>query len=219
MGGTLWMETVKAVPNLAVALLTLTLGWLVGNRLTARWDERKKRRELDLLALGAFYEAYGQFCSIWKSWDGAPASFREDDRFQAEMLSRAAEAEGKVESLLVRLASEHSLSQRECTLLGCFRQAFQSLRKSIQRKVPLQSRIYKSGTREIVAHRWTSADAPPYLAFKALAGFTSDLMSNSSLSSREPESSFIALRRITSNALERTWVDETFQLLSPGSRT
>ncbi|MEU6711041.1 hypothetical protein ABZ897_06130 [Nonomuraea sp. NPDC046802] len=116
VGTGMWTEMLKAVPNLVVALITLSLGWLVGLRLTARWDERKKRRELDLLALGAFYEAYGQFCAIWKSWDGAPDSLRQDDPFQTEMLRRAVEAEGKVESLLVRLASERSLSQQECTV-------------------------------------------------------------------------------------------------------
>src|SRR4051812_46069201 len=108
----MWTEVLKAVPNLVVALITLSLGWLVGLRLTARWDERKKRRELELLALGAFYEAYGQFCAIWKSWDGAPDSLRQDDPFQSEMLRQAAEAEGKVESLLVRLTSERPLSQQ-----------------------------------------------------------------------------------------------------------
>ncbi|WP_396795697.1 mechanosensitive ion channel family protein [Microbispora sp. H13382] len=30
MGATLWAESVKAVPNLVVALLTLALGWFVG---------------------------------------------------------------------------------------------------------------------------------------------------------------------------------------------
>lgn len=219
MGASLWTEMLKAVPSLVVALVTLSLGWLVGHRLTARWDERKKRRELDLLALGAFYDAYGQFCSIWKSWDGVSASLREDDQFQSEMLSRAAEAEGKVESLLVRVASERSLSERECLLLGCFRQAFQSLRKSIRRKVPLQSRVYAADSRDIVARPWTSSEDSPYLAFKALAAFASDLMSKSSRSRSEPESSFSALRQITSNALERTWVDESFKLLGIESRS
>jgi hypothetical protein len=59
MGSAPWAEMVKAVPNLVVALLTLSLGWFVSNRITARWDERKKRRELDLIALGAFYEMPG----------------------------------------------------------------------------------------------------------------------------------------------------------------
>ncbi|MEU6711039.1 hypothetical protein ABZ897_06120 [Nonomuraea sp. NPDC046802] len=110
------------------------------------------------------------------------------------------------------------LGSSKTTLLSCFRQAFQSLRKSIRRKVPLQSRIYAAGTLEIVAHRWTSSEARPYLAFKALAGFTSDLMSKSSRSSSTPKASFISLQQITSNAQERTWVDETFQLLNLGRR-
>ncbi|MGW0586376.1 hypothetical protein [Streptosporangium sp. NPDC002607] len=219
MGSTLLAETVKTIPNLVVALLTLSLGWFVGNRLTARWDERKKRRELDLLALGTFYEAYGQFCAIWKLWGGTPNSLMEDDQFRADVLKQAAEVEGKVEALLVRLASERSLSERECVLLGCFRQGFQSLRKSIQRKDPLRSRIYRAGGPEITAYPWTSSDAPPYLAFKALAGFAADLMSRNSRSNIEPGAASIALRQITSNDLERTWVDKTFTLLSLESHT
>ncbi len=35
----LWEATVKAVPTLGVALLTLLLGWLVGTRITSRWEE------------------------------------------------------------------------------------------------------------------------------------------------------------------------------------
>ena len=132
MGSALWAEMIKAVPNLVVALLTLSLGWFVSNRITARWDERKKRRELDLIALGAFYEIYGQFFAIWKLWSGARKGLPEDDEFRREVLERSAEAEGRLESLLVRVASERNLSDRDCTLLGCFRQGFQSLRESIR---------------------------------------------------------------------------------------
>lgn len=105
MGSALWAETVKAIPNLVVALLTLSLGWFVGNRLTAHWDERKKSREMDLLALGVFYEIYGRFFAIWKLWSGVFTSLPPDEEFRRGLLERAAEAEGRLESLLVRLAS------------------------------------------------------------------------------------------------------------------
>jgi uncharacterized protein with ACT and thioredoxin-like domain len=64
----LWEATVKAVPTLGVALLTLLLGWLVGTRITSRWEEDKKRRELRLEALSRFYELYGEFYAVWKLW-------------------------------------------------------------------------------------------------------------------------------------------------------
>ncbi|TKK90424.1 hypothetical protein FDA94_05325 [Herbidospora galbida] len=145
---------------MVVALLTLCLGWFVGNRLTARWDERKKRRELDLVALGVFYEIYGQFFAIWKLWSNAPAGLSDDDDFRRELLDRAAETEGKLKSLLVRLASERSLSDRDCTLLGCFRQAVQSLRASIQEKASLRSRITQAGGQEVIAYPWLGSEAP-----------------------------------------------------------
>ncbi|GAA0379452.1 hypothetical protein GCM10009530_32600 [Microbispora corallina] len=213
MGATLWVESVKAVPNLVVALITLVLGWLVSNRLTARWDERKKRRELDLLALGVFYEVYGEFFAIWKTWSNAPKSLHEDDDFGRTLLDRAAETEGKLESLLVRLASERKLSDRDCTLLGCFRQAVQSLRESIREKTELRSRVTWHG-RPLVAISWYGSDAPPYLAFKALAAFAADLLSKSSDPDTKAETAYSALKKITSNRLERIWLEEASRLLA-----
>ena len=214
MGSTLWTESVKAVPNLVVALLTLSLGWFVGNRLSARWDERKKRRDLDLVALGVFYDIYGQFFSIWKLWSNAPKGLPDDDDFRRALLNRAAETEGKLESLLVRLASERRLSDRDCTLLGCFRQAVQSLRESIQEKEPLRSRITQQGSSQVISLPWYGSEAPPYLAFKALAAFAADLLSKSSDLDTKAETAYSALRKITSNSLERTWIDTASELLT-----
>ncbi|WP_169983779.1 hypothetical protein [Microbispora sp. H10836] len=220
MGATLWAESVKAVPNLVVALLTLALGWLVGNRLTARWDERKKRRELDLLALGVFYEIYGEFFAVWKLWNNAPMRVRDDDGFHRTLLDRAAETEGKLESLLVRLASERKLSDRDCTLLGCFRQAVQSLRESVREKADLRSRVIWRG-QQVISIPWYGSEAPPYLAFKALAAFAADLLSKSSDLDTRAETAYSALKMITSNRLERTWLQEASVLLPlddlPGS--
>lgn len=64
------LEIIKAILNLAIALLTLGSGWIVGNRISAKWDERKKRRELDLPAFNSFYSIYGNFFAVWKIWDG-----------------------------------------------------------------------------------------------------------------------------------------------------
>jgi hypothetical protein len=214
MGSTLWAETIKAVPNLIVAVLTLSLGWFVGNRLTARWDERKKRRELDLVALGVFYDIYGQFFAIWKLWSNALASLLDDDDFRRSLLDRAAEIEGKLESLLVRLASERTLSIRDCTLLGCFRQAVQTLRESIREKEPLRSRIIQPGGQEVISMPWHGSDAQPYLAFKALAAFAADLLSKSSNLDTTAQTAYSALKKITSSELERTWVEEASKLLA-----
>jgi hypothetical protein len=214
MGLTLWTETIKAVPNLIVAVLTLCLGWFVGNRLSARWDERKKRRELDLVALGVFYDIYGQFFAVWKLWSNAPTALRDDDDFRRELVDRAAEIEGKLESLLVRLASERNLSDRDCTLLSCFRQAVQSLRESIREKAHLRSKTIQPGDHRVISALWYGSDAPPYLAFKALAAFAADLLSKSSNLNTKTQSAYSALKKITSSDLERTWVEETSKLLA-----
>ncbi len=51
-------EVWKATLSLAVALVTLGLTWFVGNRVTAFWSERQKRRELELSSPTAFIPAY-----------------------------------------------------------------------------------------------------------------------------------------------------------------
>lgn len=214
MGSALWAETVKAIPNLVVALLTLSLGWFVGNRLTAHWDERKKRREMDLLALGVFYEIYGQFFAIWKLWSGVLTSLPPDEEFRRGLLERAAEAEGRLESLLVRLASERKLSARDCTLLGCLRQGFQSLRESVRDSEDLRSRLYRKSDQKMLTLTWSGSEVPPYMAFKALAAFAADLLSKNSSAGSKLDTASSALKLITSNDLEGTWVDEAFTLLA-----
>jgi hypothetical protein len=57
----LCLATVKATPTLVVALITLILSWLLGNRIATRWEEVKKRRALELEAPGISYQLYGQF--------------------------------------------------------------------------------------------------------------------------------------------------------------
>lgn len=70
------------------------------------------------------------------------------------MLDRACEAEGSLESTLVRLACERSLGARDVELLGRFRQLYQRLRESIRDDRPLA---------------WDHAEHPEYVAFKTLA--------------------------------------------------
>ncbi|MEU9887911.1 hypothetical protein [Sphaerisporangium sp. NPDC051011] len=213
LGQQLWAESIKAIPSLVVALLTLAVGWVVGNRLTAKWDERKKRRELDLQALGAFYAAYGKFTAIWRLWDGGRSEPPSGEDFRREVLEQAARVEGELESLLVRITAERTLSDRDCTLLGCFRQGFQSLRRSITAERRLRSRIRHPRTHQLVEIWWDSSDSPPYLAFKALSGHVADLLSKDLAPAAKPLASFEALAKITANGWERTWVDETFRAL------
>jgi hypothetical protein len=51
------------------AVLTSVLAWFVGTQVAYRWDEVKRRRELDLAALNDLYESAGGF-----SLDRVPSS-------------------------------------------------------------------------------------------------------------------------------------------------
>ncbi len=134
----LWEATVKAVPTLGVALLTLLLGWLVGTRITSRWEEDKKRRELRLEALSRFYELYGEFYAVWKLWSIHKKSTQylptheRESKTTWELLERAAEVEGGFESLLVRVTQERILDPIDIQNLARFREGYQSLRESIR---------------------------------------------------------------------------------------
>ncbi|MGA3240204.1 MAG: hypothetical protein ABSG03_28340 [Bryobacteraceae bacterium] len=50
-----WHEAIKAAYSIAGAVVVLALGWLVGSRLTYRWNVRQKSREFQLSASQQFY--------------------------------------------------------------------------------------------------------------------------------------------------------------------
>src|SRR4051812_4936981 len=129
---------------MATALLTVALtsvlAWLIGTRITYRWDEVKRRRELDLAAVASFYRYYGAFLKVWRIWNShkigsafcpAPADV------QWQCLQSASEVEGDLEGLLVKIASERRLTDRDLELLGCFRESFHCLRECIREDKPL----------------------------------------------------------------------------------
>ena len=49
------IELLKAGLNLSITLVTLGLGWLIGQRLTVRWNLIQKRRETDITNVQQFY--------------------------------------------------------------------------------------------------------------------------------------------------------------------
>jgi hypothetical protein len=61
------IESVGA-PLLTVAV-TLGGGWLVTTRVTDRWEQVKKSRDMDLAARQDFQRLYGELVAIWKTWD------------------------------------------------------------------------------------------------------------------------------------------------------
>jgi len=171
-------------PKLITTLIFLGLGWVIGKQLTVLWSRRQKQNEQDLDAARDFHGLYGEFFALWKLWNyyvrdlGAEA-LPGASRWQ--LLDRACASEAKLESTLVRLASEKSLTGKDIDTLGRFRQRYQQLRESIRDNVPLE---------------WDHSEHPDYMEFKALAPQVVAIIVGSGRVRRE------LLTKITSNIYE-----------------
>lgn len=187
----LTLETIKFLLNLLVAVTTLSLGWLVGQRLTHNWNIRQKRKELDLSNAKEFQSLYGEFFAVWKLWNYLRKDIGESKLPGAsrwELLKRACSAEASMEATFVRLASERNLSEDQIEALGQFRQLYQQLREAIRDDLPLN---------------WNRSEHPDYVNFKKLGvQITHFIMSESQLdvSTEKHEQ---ALKEITSNRREK----------------
>jgi hypothetical protein len=140
---------VQEIPKVLSALIVAALAWIVGSRITAGWDMRKKRGEFDILLANDFYSAVASFKTVAREWEalfrGKDASA---DRYEAnvwetaraELAKRALETESKLESILLKLVTEgvgrddlnDSEKNRRQRSLSLFRLAFRTLRESIE---------------------------------------------------------------------------------------
>ena len=185
------LELLKAALSLGVAIITLALGWFVGQRLTMRWNLRQKQREFDLSAANDFHRLYGEFFAVWKLWNYSLAAPGNGTITRSDLLIRASAAEGGIESLLVRLCASRELSPDDVRAVACFRQGYQSLREAI-----------------VDNHRldWGSSSHPEYLAFKKLATYLALLtVSDASPTTEIAKRRAKALVSITSNEWEGRW--------------
>ncbi|MDI1483450.1 hypothetical protein [Polyangium sp. y55x31] len=174
-------------------IVTLLLAALFGQRMAAYWALRQKRRELVLAAVAEFYRLYGEFFATWKLWNSALRQKPEGptDETRQALLGRAAQAEGGVETIVMRVATERSLDARERLVLGCFRQGYQSLREAIRDNRNLD---------------WFSSNHPKYVAFKKLACEAAQIVAMSDAGARPPaDRAAEALLAITSNDWEERW--------------
>jgi len=174
--------------------VTVLLAWLVGQRLSAKWAERQKSRELAILAANEFYRIYGEFFAIWKLWnslrksDSLRKSGLGDDSNRLQLLERATKAEGSMEALLVKLSTERHLGVHDIRNIGEFRQLFQLLRPAIRTGVSLG---------------WNNSDHPQYVAFKERACAMASIIASADRSSLpDPKTASIALLEMTSNRWE-----------------
>lgn len=130
------IELFKSGLSLIVAFLSLGASWFVGKRLTAYWNLRQKRWELNWATLHAFHAVYGEFKEIVKIWrlvkkpTARAIPVQQEERWV--LLKRACALESKSEALILRATSERFLKPEELDVLGLFRQAMQSIRESIR---------------------------------------------------------------------------------------
>lgn len=192
------IEIIKALLNVIVAISTLIFGLFVGKRLAVYWAIRQKRKEIELNSLNQFYELYGEFFSIWKLWNWLKENKKENSPAYKEkhweLLNRACIAEAKVETILLKITSERYLSKEDITNLGRFRQAYQSLRKSIRH----DSRI-----------DWFYSEHPEYLSFKKLSVSVASLLRIDTIFQEKlpnPKEGFKAFKKVTSNIWENNWL-------------
>jgi len=174
------------------AALAAILAWVVGQRISARWSVWQKRRESSLVAVSEFGRLYGEFFSIWKLWNYSLHDDVETPKdVQWHLLERAASAEAAVESLLVRLTCQTSMTSREVETAGKFRQAYQQLRQVIRDGDKLD---------------WSRHDHPEYVAFKRLAVAFALLLATMDQKGQPSEhQASRALLDITSNRWESNW--------------
>jgi hypothetical protein len=172
------------IPRLATYLLFLGLGWLIGKRLSVVWSREQKEREQDLDAARDFHALYGEFFSLWKLWNYFVRDLGQEALPGASrwnILDRACKSEARLESLLIKLASEKPLTDEEIEKLARFRQRYQHLREAIRDNVPLA---------------WDHSEHPQYYDFKKLAPQVAAIIVRSDRARRD------ALIKITSNFYE-----------------
>src|SRR4029079_7289214 len=126
-------STAIELPKLVTTLVLLGLGWVIGKQLTVLWTRRQKQNEQDLDAARDFHALYGDFFALWKlgnyyirdlGADALPGASR------WQLLDRACKSEAKLESTLVRLASQKELTGNDIGTLGRFRQRYQQENRS-----------------------------------------------------------------------------------------
>jgi hypothetical protein len=183
---------ITLIAPLLAAFVAGLVAWSLVPRAQYRWEKVKKHRDLDLEAVREFHRLYGEFVSAWKLWNTPfkrPTSFEMSPQLADDCLRRAAAVEGGIESLLVKVAAERQLDDRDIDVLGATRQAFQSLRDAIRQGLEL---------------KFWSSEEEHYVALKTLAAYTYVLLGNTPRLDSQPTNlkAAINLGKITSDEYE-----------------
>jgi hypothetical protein len=162
---------------------------------TAFWSERQKRRELELSLANSFYSHYGEFRTVWRLWNWYLHTLASNaDAFcktRSEILDRACRAEGGMEAVLLKVASERNLDDAARRNLGNLRQAFQVLRERIEEGLPVS---------------YGASEHEDYLEFKRLATWFGTLLAAGPAATvPHADEAYDAFREITHNKYEPRW--------------
>ncbi len=180
--------TLELVKTIVPIFVTLGVGWVIGDRIAVHWAIRQKRKELQLTVASDFEEIYGKFYSIWKMWNYFLAHQMktigkiEDLKTYFDILDRACDTNGRVEVIILKLASEFVLNEEEINIISTFRKSFRILRRSIrdQKEIP-----------------WNSSKHPDYVEFKHAASTISNIITQNGLfrmpSRKEASDNFIKI--------------------------
>ena len=105
------LTTVPEVSNLLLelmkfgfSLLLLAAGWLIGERIIAGWDLRKKRQELDIASAVEFQQLYGELKAVgraWREYRRRAAHLSPPQNVEWQLLSSAIAAESKYEAVVI----------------------------------------------------------------------------------------------------------------------
>lgn len=185
----------KAFLSFDVAAATLALTWGIGSQVTARWAEWGKRRELELSLANTFYSHYGKFRAVWRLWNQSLKDLSNDPaalkKKRETLFDRACRAEGGLEAVLLKVASERVLLKGDQEDLGNLRQAFQVLRERIGAGLPIA---------------YGSSQDKDYLEFKRLATRLGTLLASPPASrTPSPQQACEAFQEITHNKYEQRW--------------
>ncbi|MEU7825525.1 hypothetical protein [Catellatospora sp. NPDC049133] len=177
-----------------------------------RRERARKRREADLAAAEQFYAVHGEFHGLWQEWTAVrrqtfSAADREQHRWT--LFGRATAADARVEGLVTRLATERHLTDRERTLLGCYRQAYRTLGSCLEADLPLGVALRRQPDGGIVPadHEvWAGSQTDSYLTFTELATAVGALIAASGLVPSETHAR-ASMRVITSDEFQSpAWV-------------
>jgi len=129
-----WSDLLAGV---AVALVAGLIALVVAKWITGPLEETRSRAAQNAAAAGDFYQAYGGFFAAWKGW----AAFKSDagggqrtptNEQWIALLARVTDAEGALESFLMRFSLERPLTEVDVARLWCFRQGYKELRHAVR---------------------------------------------------------------------------------------